>query len=424
MGVVSDLLKDVRIPKMAVVRQEFPRERIEQDQIANEIMLRLDHKKADSKIVPGSRIAITAGSRGISNYRVILKAVVDYVRANGAEPFLIPTMGSHGGATAEGQLQILESYGITEEYMQCPIISSMETVQIAETPTGIPVRIDKNAHEADGIIVVNRVKPHTCFRGRYESGLMKMMTIGLGKQHGAELCHRRGFGHMAEMLPMIGHEIRVHSNILFALAILENAYDETCDLIPLYSDEIEETEPDLLVRAKSMMPRIMIEAADVLVVDQIGKNFSGDGMDPNITGAFCSPHASGGLETQHVCVLDVSEESHGSAIGMGVASTGTKRVLDKFDPEKTYPNSLTATTPESSKVPMIFKNDKEAIQAAIKMSNDVTDKTLTMIRIPNSLKLERIMVSESLLEKVRQTPGMYIEGEATEMSFDANGNLF
>lgn len=229
---------------------------------------------------------------------------------------------------------------------------------------------------------------------------------------------------MAEMLEMIGHEVRVHSKILFAMAILENAYDETCDLVPLWSDEIESIEPQLLIRARELMPKILIDRADVLIVDEIGKNYSGDGIDPNITGAFCSPHASGGLKTQHVAVLDVSEASHGSTIGMGVASTGTKRLYDKFDPEKTYPNSLTATTPESSKVPMIFRNDKEAIQAAIKMSNDVDEKTLTVIRIPNSLHIDRIMISESLMEVAKRTPGMVIESEPEYMSFDENGNLF
>lgn len=424
MGVVSDLLKDVYIPRMLYVRQEFDKACIDKNCISQEVKARLDAKGMGTAIKKGADIAITAGSRGISNYKEILKAIVDYVKEKGGNPFLVPTMGSHGGATAEGQLMILESAGITEEYMDCPIKSSMETVQISITPTGVPVFSDKNAQEADGIIVVNRVKPHTCFRGKYESGIMKMMTIGLGKQKGAEFCHHRGFGHMAEMLEMIGHEVRVHSKILFAMAILENAYDETCDLVPLWSDEIESIEPQLLIRARELMPKILIDRADVLIVDEIGKNYSGDGIDPNITGAFCSPHASGGLKTQHVAVLDVSEASHGSTIGMGVASTGTKRLYDKFDPEKTYPNSLTATTPESSKVPMIFRNDKEAIQAAIKMSNDVDEKTLTVIRIPNSLHIDRIMISESLMEVAKRTPGMVIESEPEYMSFDENGNLF
>lgn len=424
MGVVSDLLKDVYIPRMLYVRQEFDKACIDKNCISQEVKARLDAKGMGTAIKKGADIAITAGSRGISNYKEILKAIVDYVKEKGGNPFLVPTMGSHGGATAEGQLMILESAGITEEYMDCPIKSSMETVQISITPTGVPVFSDKNAQEADGIIVVNRVKPHTCFRGKYESGIMKMMTIGLGKQKGAEFCHHRGFGHMAEMLEMIGHEVRVHSKILFAMAILENAYDETCDLVPLWSEEIESIEPQLLIRARELMPKILIDRADVLIVDEIGKNYSGDGIDPNITGAFCSPHASGGLKTQHVAVLDVSEASHGSTIGMGVASTGTKRLYDKFDPEKTYPNSLTATTPESSKVPMIFRNDKEAIQAAIKMSNDVDEKTLTVIRIPNSLHIDRIMISESLMEVAKRTPGMVIESEPEYMSFDENGNLF
>lgn len=274
---VSKLVSDIQLPKMFRVRQHFPRPKIEVDKIPDIIASLLSEDKFSSQIKPGMRIAITAGSRGVANVALITKCIADFVKLKGASPFIVPAMGSHGGATAEGQREILAGYGIVEEYVGCPIVSSMEVKKIGQTEDGRDVFIDKNAAEADGIIISCRIKPHTAFRGPYESGIMKMMAIGLGKQHGAEVCHAEGFKNMAKNVPLFGQAILKYAPVLFAVATIENAFDETCKLIAINADEVAEKEPPLLKEAFTYMPRILVDECDVLVVDQIGKNFSGDG---------------------------------------------------------------------------------------------------------------------------------------------------
>jgi len=421
MGVVSDLVKDMEIPKMAKVRQVFPRERIENITCAvrNEL---LKHE-ISTTIKPDMHIAITGGSRGVANIAVILREVVAFVKQKGAHPFIIPSMGSHGGATAAGQVEVLDSYGITEEFCCCPVIATMETTQIGSTKEQHPVFIDKCAAKADGIIVVNRVKPHTCFRGPYESGLMKMIAIGLGKQKGADICHEAGFKHMSKMVELFANTILANSNILFGLAILENAFDETCEILALTKEEIPQKEPELLFKAKALMPRILFDETDVLIVDKIGKNFSGDGMDPNITGTFCSSYASGGIKSQRVVVLDLSDETHGNAVGMGMADFSTRRLFEKADLEKTYPNGLTSTIVTNVKIPVLMENDRDAIKAAIKVCNEIDKKNVAIIRISNSLHIEYIHISEILLEKAKTMSDIEILEEPKLMVFDEHGNL-
>lgn len=427
MGVVSDMLKDVKLPKMIKVKQNFQREKI--NDISAALRSELMNDKIKSTIKPGMKIAITGGSRGVANIALIIKEVASFVKELGAEPFIIPAMGSHGGATAEGQVEVLESFGITEEYCGCPIKASMETKQIGYTDETaferqFPVFIDKYAAEADGIILVNRIKTHPAFRGTYESGLMKMMTIGLGKQKGAETCHEVGVKHLAALIPLFGNAILKNANVLFGVGTIENPFDETCKIIALTNKEIPEKEPALLLESKTLMPKILIEKTDVLIVDKIGKNFSGDGMDPNITGTFPTPYASGGIDAQRVVLLDLSDETHGNANGLGMAHMVTKRLFDKSDLEKTYPNSLTAKIVKNIKIPMILKSDKEAIQAAVKTCVDINKESPDIIRIPNSLHIEYIEISESLLEKAKQIPDMEILDEAKDFSFDGNGNLW
>ena len=338
---VADLVSSQDLPKMFKVRQTFPRPRIEPEDIPGIIRGYLSEESFAAKVRPGMRIAITAGSRGIANVALVTKTIADYVKSRGAEPFVVPAMGSHGGATAEGQKDVLESYGITESYLGCPILSSMEVKKIGVNEEGMDVFIDKYAAEADGIIVSCRIKPHTAFRGPYESGIMKMMAIGLGKQHGAEVCHEAGFKNMAKYVPMFGKAIIENAPVLFAVAVIENAFDETCKIAAVQAEDIVEKEPPLLKEAFTYMPRILVDSCDVLVVDQIGKNFSGDGMDPNITGTFCTPYASGGINAQRVCVLDLSPETHGNGIGLGYSSATTKRVFNQLDLASMYPNAIT-----------------------------------------------------------------------------------
>ena len=421
---VADLVSDQTIPKMFKVKQVFPRPKIEPEEIPGIIESLLSQEKFSSKVKPGMRIAITAGSRGIANVALTTKCIADFVRSRGAHPFIVPAMGSHGGATAEGQRAILEGYGITEDYVGCPIISSMEVKKIGVNEEGMDVFIDKNAAESDGIILGCRIKPHTAFRGPYESGIMKMMAIGLGKQHGAEVCHEAGFKNMAKYVPMFGRAIIKNVPILFAVPTIENAYDETCKIIAVNAEEIIEKEPPLLQEAFANMPRILVDSCDVLVVDQIGKNFSGDGMDPNITGTFCTPYATGGIQSQRVCVLDLSPETHGNGIGLGYSSATTKRVFDQLDLSSMYPNAITCTVLGGVRIPIVMESDREAIQVCIRTCNEIDKKNPRVVRIPNSLHIEHIMLSESYYEEAKNNPNLIIESEPEYRPFDEDGNLW
>lgn len=423
-GVVSELLKDVKIPKMVRVQQKFARPKIEPADIPDVILELLKERKFSDRIKPGMNVCITAGSRGIANVNIITKTLVDYCKKKGAKPFIVPAMGSHGGATAEGQAEILASYGITEKTMGCPIVSSMETVEIGVTEEGHHVRIDKHAAAADAIIISCRIKPHTGFRGPYESGIMKMMAIGLGKQEGAEMCHAAGIKYMAHLVPMFGRTIRDNAPVVFALATLENAFDETAKLIALTAEEFDEWEPIYLKEAFANMPRLLFDECDLLIVDKIGKNISGDGMDPNITGTFATPYATGGIKAQRVCVLGLTEESHHSGVGMGMADAASKRLLEQVDLEVTYPNAITSTVLEPVKIPPIMESDKEAIQLCLRTANEIDKKNPRIIRIANTLELEHIMVSEAMLVEAQNNPNLLVEGEAFEMEFDENGNLW
>lgn len=424
MGIVSELLKNVEIPKMITIRQQFDNTQIAKEEIPQVIMDQLSQEKIASRFQPGMEVAITAGSRGVANIALIIKSIADFLKSQGVTPFVVPAMGSHGGATAEGQRGVIESYGITEEYIGCEIRSSMEAVQIGLTEKGTPVRIDKNAYEADGIVVCGRVKPHTGFRGPYESGIMKMMAIGLGKQYGAEIIHADGFDHFCEYIPMYGRAIIQHAPITCALAVLENAYDCTRELIALTPEEIITEEPKLLVRAKSYMPRILFDACDVLIVDEVGKNISGDGMDPNISGRFPTTCASGGIDAQRVAILDLTEESHGNGCGMGLADCTTRRFFNKLDLEQTYPNAITNTVVGEMKIPMIMANDKEAIQLAIKSCNEIDRAHPRVVRIKNTLKLETIQISEGLMAEAAQNSDIEIAGELGTVVFNEDGNLW
>lgn len=421
---VADMVSGQKLPKMFRVKQKFPRQRIEAEEIPGIIEHLLSEEKFASKVNPGMRIAITAGSRGVANVALTTKCIADFVKSRGASPFIVPSMGSHGGATAEGQREILEGYGITEEYVGCPIISSMEVKKIGLTEDGREVFIDKHAAEADGIIISCRIKPHTAFRGPYESGIMKMMAIGLGKQYGAQVCHEAGFKNMAKNVPMFGKAIIQNAPILFAVPTIENAYDETSKITAVNADEIEEKEPGLLKEAFANMPRILMDSCDVLVVDQIGKNFSGDGMDPNITGTFCTPYATGGIDAQRVCVLDLSPETHGNGIGLGYSSATTKRVFDKLDLAAMYPNAITCTVLGGVRIPIVMESDREAIQVCVQTCNEIDKENPRIVRIPNSLHIDHIMLSEAYYEEIKENPDIEIESEPAYLPFDEDGNLW
>lgn len=421
MSVVNDIIKDIPLPNMVKVRQEFDRTRLEN--VAAEVRKNLERRGILENLRPGMTVAVAVGSRGISNHALIVRETVRFLRDHGARPFIVSSMGSHGGATAEGQRAILEGYGIREEYCGCPVKAGTDCALIGYTGDGSPVYIDRYAAEADGIVLVNRIKPHTAFRGPYESGLMKMMAIGLGKQKGAETCHAAGFENMAENIPRFAAAVLKNCNILAGIAILENAYDETREVIALAADEIPAQEPELLERAKRYMPRILVDHVDLLVVGQIGKNFSGDGMDPNIAGTFATKCASGGLNTKRVAVLDISDESHGNGVGFGMADVSTRRAYEKFDFEMSYPNALTCLVSQVVKVPMIFDSDLLCLKAGIKLCAGIDHKNARVVYIHNTLKLGEIYISANLVPQAEAVEGVTVAGEERPMEFDGNGNL-
>lgn len=421
MSVVNDIIKDIPLPNMVKVRQEFDRTRLEN--VAAEVRKSLERREILGNLRPGMTVAVAVGSRGISNHALIVRETVRFLRDHGARPFIVSSMGSHGGATAEGQRAILEGYGIREEYCGCPVKAGTDCALIGYTGDGSPVYIDRYAAEADGIVLVNRIKPHTAFRGPYESGLMKMMAIGLGKQKGAETCHAAGFENMAENIPRFAAAVLKNCNILAGIAILENAYDETREVIALAADEIPEQEPELLERAKRYMPRILVDHVDLLVVGQIGKNFSGDGMDPNIAGTFATKCASGGLNTKRVAVLDISDESHGNGVGFGMADVSTRRAYEKFDFEMSYPNALTCLVSQVVKVPMIFDSDQLCLKAGIKLCAGIEHRNARVVYIHNTLKLGEIYISANLVPQAEAVEGVTVAGEERPMEFDGNGNL-
>ena len=424
-GNVSRMLEGIPIPDMFRAEQAFDKSHIEPAEIPSIVRKELSRSEIADTIRPGMSIAITAGSRGVANVDTITRAIVDFCKERGAEPFIVPAMGSHGGATAEGQAQLLEGYGITAETMGCPVRSSMETVLLGYSEFGKPVYQDKNAHEADGIIVSCRIKPHNAFRGTYESGICKMMVVGLGKQKGAESVHSDGLGNMARNLPANARVVLENSNILFAIPTIENAYDETALIEAVPKDRIMEREPELLQFAFKNMPSILVGEADVLIVDSMGKNYSGTGVDPNISGTWSTEFGKGGLKVKRTCFLDLTDCSHGNANGMGLADFITKRMFDKLDPEMIYPNCFTSTVIRSGMMPPVVATDKEAIQACILTANQIDKKRPRIVRIKNTLHVGRIMLSEVYYEDVRagKYPGLTALDEPAPLVFDEDENL-
>ncbi|MFK9095114.1 lactate racemase domain-containing protein [Bacillus salipaludis] len=422
MGILQELLKDIPVPKMAKVNVKFDDKMI--DDLSAVLKEKLQQEQIIKTVQPGMEIAIAVGSRGLDRLVELTAVTVQFLKDLGAKPFIVPSMGSHGGATAEGQREVLAHLGVTEESAGCEIRSSMEVVKISELPNGLPVYVDKYASEADGIVVINRVKPHTAFRGPVESGIMKMISIGLGKQKGAEACHQMGFKYMAENVPAMAKIIMEKTPFLFGVATVENAFDKVAIVEALTQEEIIEKEPGLQTQAKALLPKLFFDQLDVLVIDEIGKNISGDGMDPNITGRYPTPYASGGPDVNKMVVLDVTHQSEGNANGVGTADFTTKRLLDKMDLEGTYANGLTSTVVAPTKIATTLPNDKQAIQAAVKTSNILDFRNVKLVRIKNTLKLSEIEVSEPLLDYISNHPNMELVSELYEFPFDENGNLF
>jgi hypothetical protein len=422
MSAIDDLLQAIPIPRMVPVRQKF------EDNSLNDwngsLVDRIRENESFQRIKPGSRIAITAGSRGIAGLPEILRLITEEILSAGANPFIIPAMGSHGGATAKGQEALLEHMGITEQSVGAPVKSTMDVVQIGTSASGLPVYMDRYAFDADGVVVVNRIKPHVAFRGNYESGLMKMIAIGLGKQKGAETCHDLGLGVMARNIEEISHVAVQSGKILFGVGIIENAFHKAAEIHVLSAADIEKREPELLERAWGNAPRLYFSNLDVLIIDEIGKDISGTGFDNNVVGRYHTPYASGGPNITRIAALDITERSGGNGNGLGILDFTTRRAFDKFNFEQTYPNSLTSTVPMSVKIPMVLKNDRQAIQAAIKTCNIQKKEDVRLVRIRNTLSLQKIEASLSLVPEINENPNLWIESSDYIFAFNNEGNLF
>ncbi|HSG73074.1 MAG TPA: lactate racemase domain-containing protein, partial [Planctomycetaceae bacterium] len=376
-------------PRMMRIRQTF--EDVTVDDLAGTTQEQLQRLKLSEKVREGESVAITAGSRGIANLSVIVKAIVDHVRSLGAVPFIVPAMGSHGGGTAEGQRAIVEGYGITAESMDCEIRSSMETVIVGETPHGIPVHFDKHAYEADHVIVCNRVKPHTGFVGEIESGLHKMMLIGLGKHAGASIYHRAIKNHsFGEIIRAVADSVLTKCGILCGVAIVENGYDETALIEAVAPQQFYEREKELLVKAKNWMPKLPFPQADLLIVDRIGKNISGTGLDTNVVGRKYNDHVA----TEHddvsctrIFVRGLTEETHGNATGIGMSEFTNKRTIDQIDQHITAINCLTGGHPTAAMLPISFEADRDAIKAALETVGLIPPEQVKVIQIADTLHL-------------------------------------
>jgi hypothetical protein len=415
---------DISYPDMALVEQHTETPRVAD--VAAAIRAEMARLGVTSRVRPGMTVAITAGSRGITGIPLILATLAGELKRLGAAPFIVPCMGSHGGATAEGQVAVLTSLGITEQAVGCPIRSSMDTVQIGQTEQDIPVVIDALAAAAGGIVVVNRIKAHTEYTGPVESGWMKMLAIGLGKHHGALTAHRNAVQLTYRVaIVAVAREIIRRAPLLFGLGVVENAYDQTAEVVAAWPADLQETETALLVRAKALMPRLPFDRLDILVVDEIGKEISGAGMDPNVIGRRMvrgEPEPTGPAITR-ILVRDLSALTYGSGIGIGLADFTTQRLVDKLDHRPTYINCLTAMTPEKARIPMTAQTDREALEWAFLTIGAVDPREARVMRIRSTLHPERFYATRALLPEIAANPRLAVVSAWAPMSFDAAGML-
>ena len=388
--------------------------------------LLLDAFALPQKVRPGWRVAITAGSRGIADIVPTVRAIAGAVRACGAEPIVVPCMGSHGGATVEGQLAVLSSLGMREDTVGARIEASMEVEVVARSRFGVPVLVGADLLRADAVVVVNRVKPHTDFHGDVESGLVKMMAVGMGKDAGAVATHSLTIRHGFPAV-LVEHARHVLANVpvLCGVAIVENHRDETTLIEVIEPTDIVARERELLVVARGLMPRLPFEQIDVLVVDEIGKDISGTGMDTNVIGriSFCGSPPPASPSVTRIFVRDLTAGTHGNACGIGLADYTTMRLVDRMDRVSTNVNAITASTPEDAKIPIAFATDREALDASLTTCGVLEPDELRLVWIPNTLRLQRLVVTEALAADLSGESAVEVIGEAFPPPFDARGDL-
>jgi hypothetical protein len=376
-------------------------------------------------ISQGARVAVGVGSRGITNLVEVVRAVIACLKKSGAEPFIIPAMGSHGGASAEGQIRVLSHLGVTEESVGAPLRATMDVRSMGETD-GIPLFLDRLAFKADGIVLINRVKPHTDFTGPTESGIIKMMAIGLGNQVGADHYHRLAVVRdMYKIFNRAGMALINKTNFLFGVALVENQQHQTCALSIATAGMLPKTEEELLIKARECFPSLPLDQIDLLIINEIGKDISGAGMDPNVTGRVPSRFFKqpAGPSVTRILVRDLSEASEGNASGIGGADVTTSRLVEKIDAHKTAMNSITACDPEGGRIPLSYASDREAIAAVLMTIRPYTQEDLKIVQIKNTLELDKIMVSRGCLAHLADKTHVSIDRESARFEFDSSGNL-
>ena len=415
---IHDLLRPVRLPQIACVRQSFDRSSL--DSPVEELTRQL---RGTVCIRPGQRIAITAGSRGIDRYAQLLRAMADFIREQGGYPFLVPSMGSHGGGTAQGQQSLLERLGVTEQRVGAPIRASMEVTAVGVTPRGLPVYLDKLACEADGIIVFNRIKPHPSFQGKYESGLAKMLAIGLAKHKGAAMTHCLRFENMAENVEQAARVAVEQAPVLCGVATLENAYGSIAELHVLRREEILEREPELLGRASQLMPRICLDEIDVLIVCEIGKDITGSGVDPNITGKHVTTLKDTGPKTTAMGVLRLTKATGKNPHGMGLADYMSRRIYDAMDVTDSYINSLTSLATLPAKIPITLDTDELVCKACAKASGVPDWRELKMVIVRDTKHLDTVYMSPAACREAMATGQAEPEGDFFDLPFGGDGAL-
>lgn len=411
----------IAIPPMYRIMQKYDDRHIQD--VSACLREQLEDSVPGKERLRGRRLALTVGSRGIPDLDKLVRTICDTCKAWGAEPFVVPAMGSHGGATAEGQRQILAEYGITQETMGVPVCSGMEVVQYGALEDGTPLYCDRNAWEADGVILFNKVKPHTDFRGRHESGLGKMVAIGLAKEKGASMFHTKRLSRFPEYIPMVTERFIAAGKVAFGVGVVQNAYDRLCRIEACGSEDILAMDARLQAFAKTQLPRFKFNRCDVLVVDEIGKDISGSGMDPNITGRNDTGDFPGVLDLQRLVVLGITAASCHNGCGINLCDLTVRRCLNEIDWHDTWLNDVAASMLSRGQIPIYVETDRDAVRTAIRTCVETDFAHPRVARIKNTLHMSEILVSEALYQDIRDREDVALLSGPEEMPFDADGFL-
>jgi hypothetical protein len=413
---------DVELPPWRPIKQKFQSHALASP--AGSVVAQLARPDISNRIKPGMRVAVGVGSRGIGCLHEVVKEVVAGIRRMGGEPFIVPAMGSHAGGTAEGQTMLLESYGVSEEAVGAPIRASMDTVDVGDVLDGIHVVFDRIAlTEADAVVPVARVKPHSDFRGEVESGLQKMLAIGLGKRQGAMYMHTFPLDRFGELIPAAANLILQRANVPFGVAIVEDSYEHAAIIEAVPGEAIAAREPELLKQARLWMPQLPISQMDILLVQEMGKDISGAGMDPNVTGRYTMPSMKRHVHIRRLVVLGLTENTHGNATAMGMSDIVTRRLAQEVDFFSTYMNHVSSNSIEGAKLPLVAETDQEAVAIAALNLGRTPPQAATLAWIQNTLRLDRLWVNEPLWESVRENPIVEPTGDFQPMAFDESGGL-